>query len=115
MKKALIYLTLDKGQGRTPYFVFIYNEGEIKIVGNELTMGGQMMVAQMKNLFASLGPSEREKVAAQIFDEFSPATPGYRMQSIIVDYEGADKKMADEMFDKLSSRNFDNAKRKKDG
>lgn len=115
MKKALIYLTMDKGKNRTPYFVFIYNDGEIKIVGNELTMGGKMMSAQMKNQFAALTPSEREKFAEEIFEEFSPAVPGYRMQSVVVDYEGDDKKMADDMYDELSARNYDNAKRSNDG
>lgn len=115
MKKALLYFDLVKNGEQIPQTVFIYNDGEVKIVGNELTMGGSMQATSLRNTFAALTAKESEDAARMIFDEYTPAAPGYTAQSFVVDYEGEGKEMADDMFNKLSSRNFDNAKRKKDG
>ena len=115
MKKALLYFTSSKARKMLPSLVFIYDDGNVKIVGNENTIGGSLMASSMRNRFAAMSPSEKEKEAKMMFEEMTPAAPGYAAQYMAVDYTGDDKKMVDEMFDKISSRNFDIAKKKQNG
>ena len=115
MKKALIYFTLGKQNVRTPRFVFIYDDGDIKIAANEMIPGRVAQANQMRNRFAAMSRSEIESEVRMMFEEYTPATPGYRDQHIAVDYEGEDKEFADKMFDELSARNFDNKKRSGNG
>lgn len=115
MKKALIYFTQGKQKKTTPHFVFIYDDGEMKIVANDAISGWASKARQMKNSLTAMSPSEREESIRAIFDEYTPATPGYVDQHIAVDYEGEDKEFADKMFDELSARNYDNAKRSNNG
>jgi hypothetical protein len=116
MKKAFIHFSVKKNNSRDPHFIFIYDNGEVKIVGDQSTIGGSIIAASMKNRFASLnGIDEREKEAKLIFDDYTKATPGYAAQYVVVDYSGEDKTMADNFFDALSEKNFDLAKEKQNG
>lgn len=115
MKKALVYFTLGKQNKTTPQLVFIYDDGDMKILANELMSGWAGKARQMRNRLMAMSPSEREADIRMMFEEYTPATPGYRDQHIAVDYEGEDKEFADKMFDELSARNFDNEKRSGNG
>ena len=115
MKKALVYFMLGKQNATTPQLVFIYDEGEMKIIANEAMSGWADKARRMRNSFAAMSSSERENDIRMIFEEYTPATPGYRDQHIASDYEGVDKEFADKMYDELSARNFDNKKRSGNG
>ena len=115
MKKAILYFTHAKNKAKLPSLVFIYDDGKVKIVGDESTMGGSLMASSMRNRFASMSTAEKEDEVKMMFEDFTPAAPGYSAQYIAVDYSGDDKDMIDKMFEDISARNFDLAKGKKNG
>lgn len=114
MKKAIVEYQYLKNKTRVPYFVFIFDDGQVRVVGDESRMTGKK-ARDMKNDFAAMSVNEKIDQAKLIFDEFTGSSPTFSYVYDMFDYDGENKKMIDDMFDEISARNFDLAKEKKDG
>lgn len=114
MKKSIIEYKYTKSGKRIPYFVFIYDEGKVRVIGDDSRMTS-VKARDMRNDFAAMSEKERAEAAKLMFDEFTGSSPTRSYVSDMFDYDNENKKMIDDMFDEIAARNFDLAKEKKDG
>ena len=109
MKKAIVVYLMSKENKEVPRLVIIADGDTFKAIGDPDTKMGRMARSMQSDMNALRG-KERQEAMREIFNGYRRGQDGYTTQTAIYDYEGADKKRVDAMYDTLAAKSFKPAK-----